>query len=250
MNYFEEEYKELLRKILSYGSKEQNRTGVDCYTLFGKDISFYLGNNEMPVITGKKIFYNKAFHEAEWIFSGDENTAYLNDNGINWWNEYADNEGNISKTYGYQLRNYNGYFDQIEYVVKEINKGSRRAYVSFWNPTDQNDKIPCCYTGMNFVLTSNGMILNAEIQFRSSDAFLGLPYDFIVLALILKKIAYETNKKPGRIKYSLSNAHIYYNHFEAVQQYLRTKTYRLPFDNGTDTLDYKSGPYIEAKLNN
>jgi len=249
MSKFEEEYKELLRKILSYGSKEANRTGVDCYTLFGKDISFYLGNNEMPVITGKKIFYDKAYHEADWIYSGKTDIKYLNENGIYWWDQYAIN-GYVDKTYGYQLRNYNNGFDQIEYVIQEVIKGSRRAFMTFWNPLDQNQNIPCCYTGMNFVLTGNKSILNAEVQFRSSDVFLGLPYDFIVLAKILKWIAQESNKKVGTIKYCLSNAHVYYNHFDAIQQYLKTKTYHLPFDNSTDTLEYKSGPLIKAKLNN
>lgn len=250
MKRFEEKYKDLLFKIITSGSLEKNRTGVDCLTLFSEKIQFDLSSNLMPVVTGKKIFYSKAYHEAHWIYKGNTSVKYLNENGIDWWNDYADENGNVHKSYGYQLRNWNGSFDQISYVVWQIIKGSRRAHMSFWNPNDQNDIIPCCYTGMTFVVTGKGKTLNASVSFRSSDTFLGLPYDFIVLAIIHKAIATESGLNVGTISYCLENAHVYVNHVDQVKEYLKLPIFDLPYDSFSDKVDYKSGPYIPAKLNN
>lgn len=251
-NKFENDYKSLLIEILKLGYPQKNRTGIIALTSFGKKISFDFKANptKMPVITGKKIFYNKAYYEFLWMWKGRSDTAYLKEHGIEWWNEYADDSGWVNKSYGHQLRFYNNSFDQIQYALQEIEVGSRRAYITFWNPTDIKDQVlPCCYTGMNFVRIGN--VLNMEMSFRSSDVFLGLPYDFIVGALFLRLMSEISALVPGKIVYSLSNAHIYYNHTEQVEEYLKLPIYDLPTYNQTAYLtDYQHGPLIKAELNN
>lgn len=251
MNRFEQDYKELLKKVISFGTIEKNRTGVNCYVLCNQEIKFNRSKDEVPLITGKKIFPKKALAEFEWIYNGLTSIDYLNSNGIYWWDQYADEKGNIPYTYGYQLRNYNGSLDQVEYVVDEINAGSRRAYITFWNPTELiKTVLPCCYTGMKFTLTNNGKTLNACLYFRSSDLFLGLPYDFMFGYFMLRNICYLTKKKIGEISYFLTDAHIYHNHIDQVIKYITYDHYELPNEKDALKSNYQSGPLLEAKMNN
>lgn len=248
---FEKYYKDLLINVLENGTKEKNRTGVDTIMLPNQELKFISKNNNIPLITGKKIFYKKAAAEFEWIFNGFTNIKFLNEHDIYWWNEYADENGELGKTYGYQFRNYNGNFDQLKYVVDEINIGSRRAYISFWNPSELNQtSLPCCYTGMKFTLNNSSETLNASLYFRSSDLFMGLPYDFIFGYKMLKSVADLTNKQIGEISYVLADAHIYENHIKQCLRYIKSEHYILPTEEEAKSNSYISGPHIKIKLNN
>lgn len=250
-NIFETNYKMLLELILLKGTSEKNRTSVDCLTLFGQQLNIDMSKNLLPIVTGKQIFYNKAYHEFIWFIEGLTTTHYLNQNKIHWWDEYADQYGNLGKTYGYQLRSYNGEFDQLDYVCRELKQKSRRAHITLWNPTELNQTaLPCCYTGFTFVVDNEGKRLNMTMQFRSSDAFLGLPYDIIVGALFMKRIAEFSELEIGQMTMSLDNVHIYKNHTRQVIKYINMPIYNLPYFTGTENISYKCGPYIKAKLNN
>ena len=249
---FELEYKKLIKSIISFGTIEENRTGIHTLVLPNQQLTFDCSTGLLPVITAKEVFFNKAYHEYCWIFDGNTNTEYLNKNGINWWDQYATHDGDLGKTYGYQLRNFNGRFDQLKYVMEEIRNNSRRAHITFWNPSELDQtSLPCCYTGMTFTLNHKSKVLNASLNFRSSDVFLGLPYDFIFGALMLINIAKFTKKKPGKIVYFLNNAHIYENHLMQANKYLRLPCFKLPtFVMGDKLINYEHGPFIPAPLNN
>lgn len=248
MNKFEEDYKDLIARIFATGSLEENRTGIPAYTLFGQNLKVDLSNELLPIVTGKKIFYKKAYHEYIWFRDGGTTTKYLKANGIHWWDDFADSNGNLGKTYGYQLRNYNGEIDQWQFVIDELRYKSRRAHITLWNPSEiKQTKLPVCYTGFTFVVTQDR--LNMSMHFRSSDVFLGLPYDIIVGALMLKEIALLTNYKLGELNLVLDNVHLYQNHVEQMYTYLMSETYDLPHLSGDKNINYKHGPYIEAPLN-
>lgn len=253
MNKFEEYYKSLLDKIRKKGTLEDTRTGIKAYTLFGESLKIDLSDGLLPIVTGKKIFYDKAYHEYYWFVNGGTTTHYLKKNGIHWWDDFADPFGNLGKTYGHQLRNFNGFFDQYSYILDELRYArSRRAHISLWNPTELNEtKIPVCYTGFTFVKTEDK--LNMSMHFRSSDAFLGLPYDIIVGTLLLRDIAQLSNLKLGVLNLVLDDVHIYENHTKQIREYLKTETYELPqmpLASDKDKLyGYRCGEYIPAKLN-
>jgi thymidylate synthase len=250
-NTFEYYYKALLNDILTHGTAEENRTGVDAITLFGQQLKIDMSNSLLPIVTGKQIFYNKAYHEFVWFIEGMTTINYLNQHNIYWWDQYANYKGELGKTYGYQLRSYNGEFDQLDYVCRELKQKSRRAHITLWNPTELNETaLPCCYTGFTFVVTGNGTKLNMNMQFRSSDAFLGLPYDIIVGALLMKRVCDFSELEMGEFCLSLDNVHIYSNHIDQVNQYLDLPIFDLPVFTGTDNIAYKHGPFIGAKLNN
>lgn len=250
-NILEEDYRFLLKSILYKGTLEPNRTGVPAYTLFNYNLEFDLKSGLMPLLTGKKVFYKKAYHEFKWMWDGGDHLEYLHEHDIYWWDNYANDNDQVEYSYGYQLRHYNGKFDQIKHAEHQINKGSRRAHITMWNPCDLvHQTLPCCYTGLTYVLTEEGTVLNLDISFRSSDVFLGLPYDLIVGALMLREMAIKTDKIAGKVSYSLVNAHVYNNHVNQATKYLNLPSYDLVTHEEGILQNYKSGPYLGAILNN
>jgi len=249
MSKFESDYKKLIRRVLTHGTVTKNRTGVNTITSFGEQLTIDLTKG-FPIVTAKKVFFDKALHEYLWIKDGGTTIKYLNLHNIKWWDSYADLNGSLGKTYGYQLRNFNGKEDQLMYAINQIKNNSRRAHITMWNPSDlQEQVLPCCYTGITFVRIGNE--LNMNIDFRSSDIFLGLPYDIIFGALLLHDTADFCELNVGKLKMNLNNAHIYSNNVIPAKVYLDEPMYKLPgllYDNRVLS-PYKSGLYIEAVLN-
>jgi thymidylate synthase len=248
-NLFELNYKQLLMRCLLKGELCDNRTNEKTYKLFNQSFNINLKKG-FPIVTGKKIFFSKALAEFKWIYEGRTDLKYLQDNNINWWDEFAINN-KLGKIYGYQLRKFNNSFDQIKYVINEIKNNSRRALISLWNPTDLKEQaLPCCYTQINFVRVNNK--LNMSISFRSSDLFLGLPYDIIFAALLLKTISLQCNLQEHILGINIADAHIYECHKKNVKEYYNNVNYVLPKlkgDYNNYTLEnYKHNKYIKSKL--
>lgn len=249
INRFEQQYKNLLAVTLR-GSYKENRNGNSYYS-FGEDLKINLKRG-FPIVTGKKIFFDKAYHEYKWMMDGLRTTTYLKENDIHWWDEFADKNGDLGKTYGYQLRSFNGEVDQLEWLHWKLktDPNCRRIHITLWNPSELNEtKLPPCYTGFTFS-HCNG-VLNMNMHFRSSDLFLGLPYDICVGALFLTEVANFHDMEPGILKLDITDGHIYENHLEQVERYIKTETYKLPTYSYLDKslIDYNCGPLIKAKLN-
>src|SRR6056300_147292 len=249
MNKFEQAYKDLLLRVLQYGEENKNRTGINTLKLFNQSININL-NEGFPIVTGKKIYFKKDLAEFKWIYEGRTDLKYLKDNNINWWNDFAV-KGQLGKVYGYQINKYNNSINQINYCVNEIKNNTRRAIITLWNPSDLKEQaLPCCYTQLNFVRSNNK--LNLVMHFRSSDLFLGLPYDIIFGALFLIEISKQCNLIPSQLGLNLADAHIYKNHIEQVNLYLESDTYKLPqlkgYYNNYYLDNYKSNKLIKAPL--
>ena len=250
MSKFEKDYKILLNNVLKHGVRKENRTGVDTLMLFNQCMNIDLSEG-FPILTAKKIFFKKGFHEYCWIRDGMHTTNYLNQHDIHWWDQYANNKGDLGKVYGYQLRNFGGSFDQLDYIYKELRMNTRRAVFSLWNPTELNEMaLPPCYVSGTFVRENNK--LHLSIKFRSSDLFLGLPYDIIFGALLLHDVAKFVELEVGLLGLQLDDAHIYENHIEGVEKYLNRPINTLPKlnDKHNDISTYLCGPLIKVPLNN
>tara|TARA_B110000259_G_scaffold157590_1_gene179553 strand:- start:3509 stop:4270 length:762 start_codon:yes stop_codon:yes gene_type:complete len=248
-NIFEQQYKAILMDALINGQLTNNRTSVKTYKLFNQTLNIDLKYG-FPIVTGKKIFFKKALAEFKWIYEGRTDLKYLNDNNVNWWNDFAINN-KLGKVYGYQIKQFNGIFNQIDYVIKEIKNNSRRAVITLWNPCDFKDQaLPCCYTHFNFVKINNK--LNMVMNFRSSDMFLGLPYDIIVGALFLIEIAKQCKLEPSILGLNLADAHVYENHINQIKEYNKKPIYILPELQGDyenyNLFEYLSNNYIKADL--
>lgn len=248
MNKFEKDYRNLLHNVITSGNYEKARQGINTVFSINENLVIDLKQG-FPILTGKKVFFKKAQAEYMWIREGGTTLNYLHEHGVTWWDEFAVN-GTIPKTYGSQLRSFNNEVDQLEYVINEVRLGSRRAIISLWNPSDLKDQtLPCCYHSLQFI--KNGPLLDLIVTFRSSDVFLGLPYDIVVFALMLIDIANFTDLIPNKIHLNLGNAHLYENHMKQALEYMSRPTHCLPTYNyeTKDLIGYKYEPFIKAKLN-
>jgi len=251
-------YKKLIKKALESKVIVMGRNGK-IKPLINESMEIDLTKG-FPVITLKKVLWKKAIAEFCWIASGKEDLKFLNENKIFWWNTWANEKNIIPKSYGYQLRKYNGNKDQISYVIEQLKSEnhSRRAYMSLWNPSDLEEQtLPCCYTGFNFYKI--GQELHTVMNFRSSDIFLGLPFDIIVGAMFAHYIAFKTNLTPKKLYLSIANAHLYLEHEKAAKELIKkdsfsempklyVKEWNINNPKNFNVLNYKHNEFIKVSL--
>ncbi len=226
------QYLGLLQHVMDNGTEKSDRTGTGTLSVFGYQMRFNL-NEGFPLMTTKKLHLKSIIYELLWFLKGDTNIRYLNENKVNIWNEWADQEGNLGHIYGYQWRSWpdykGGYIDQIEYVIKSIKEtpDSRRHLVNAWNVGDlQNMALPPCHVLFQFYV-ANGT-LSCQLYQRSADIFLGVPFNIASYSLLLMMVAQVTGLKPGEFVHTLGDAHIYSNHLEQVQIQLARDPRPLP----------------------
>lgn len=230
-------YLELLQDILENGKHKQDRTGTGTLSVFGRQLRFDLSEG-FPLITTKKIHLPSVVHELLWFLSGNTNIRYLQENGIKIWEAWADRFGNLGPVYGEQWRRWiemddsrNGYseIDQIAEVIESIKKDpdSRRHLVSAWNVSElKYMKLPPCHYSFQFVVNEGK--LSCIFNMRSTDVFLGLPFNIASYALLTHMIAQQCDLEVGELVYSGADVHIYLNHIEQVKEQLTREPYPLP----------------------
>lgn len=225
----EQSYLDLLTRALTTGDKRMDRTGTGTLAVFGHQMRFDLAQG-FPLLTTKKLHLKSIVHELLWFLSGSTNIAYLKENGVTIWDEWADDNGDLGPVYGKQWRSFPGpdgqAVDQIAWVISEIktNPTSRRLVVSAWNPAqiDQMALAPCHCLFQFFVA---GDRLSCQLYQRSGDIFLGVPFNIASYALLTAMVAQVTGLKPGEFVHTLGDAHLYLNHIDqAKEQLSRTPT--------------------------
>jgi thymidylate synthase len=226
------QYLELLDHVLKNGVKKEDRTGTGTISVFGYQMRFNLEDG-FPLLTTKKLHVRSIIYELLWFISGDTNIKYLNDNGVNIWNEWADEEGNLGPVYGYQWRSWTAYdgrkIDQLMNVIDGVKKSpdSRRHIISAWNAGDINKMaLPPCHVLFQFYVA--GGKLSCQLYQRSCDIFLGVPFNIASYSLLTLMIAQVTGYKPGEFVHTLGDAHIYLNHIEQVKLQLAREPFPLP----------------------
>jgi len=237
----EKGYLELLEDVYKNGIRKENRNGFT-YSLFGSLLKFKVNNGEtFPLLTTKKVFFRGIVEELLWFLRGSTNSKELEDKGINIWKgnstrEYLNSiglfnnkEGELGKVYGYEWRSFNGYFDQIRYIIEELSlNNSRRAIFSAWNPCDLKEQaLPPCHLLYNFYKIDNEN-LNCMMYMRSADLFLGVPFNIASTTLLAMIIAKTMGMKVNEICISICDCHIYYEHFEGVNEQLLRDIYESP----------------------
>ena len=255
----EKGYLELLGYVKKNGEYKQTRNGYT-FSSFGSMIKFNI-NEKFPLLTTKKMFFRGIVEELLWFLRGSVNSKELESKGVNIWKsnstrEYLDSiglnhyeEGYLGPIYGYQWRNFNGQnFDQLSYVLKELLKpdNSRRAIISGWNPVQLKEQaLPPCHILYNFYQNSNG--LSCMMTMRSSDLFLGLPFNVASTALLTTIIAKVLHMNTNEICISLTDCHIYEEHIDNVNIQISREIYDFPTINiNKPAPDIKSS--IEEKI--
>ena len=223
---------ELLKKVLSDGEKNLDRTGTGTISIFGYQMRFNLQDG-FPLLTTKKIHFKSVVYELLWFLSGSTNIEFLKKNNIRIWDEWADEDGELGPIYGSQWRSWpsqdNKKIDQISKVLESIKKTpySRRHIVSAWNVAEiENMKLPPCHILFQFYVQNNK--LSCQLYQRSADIFLGVPFNIASYALLTMMIADQANLEYGDFIHTFGNAHIYLNHQEQVQIQLKRKLKTLP----------------------
>lgn len=224
-------YHDLLRHVLEHGAEKHDRTGTGTRSVFGYQMRFDLAEG-FPLLTTKKVHLKSIIHELLWFLRGDTNVAYLRENGVTIWNEWADEKGDLGPVYGAQWRAWrgaDGTVDQIAKVVEEIHKNpdSRRLIVSAWNVGELSRMaLPPCHAFFQFYV-ANGR-LSCQLYQRSADVFLGVPFNIAGYALLTLMMAQVTGLKPGEFVHTLGDAHLYSNHMEQARLQLSREFRPLP----------------------
>lgn len=239
-------YLELMRRVLEEGTDKSDRTGTGTRSLFGAQMRFDLAQG-FPLVTTKKLHLRSIIHELLWFLSGDTNIAYLKQNGVSIWDEWADAEGNLGPVYGSQWRSwpdYNGgQIDQISRLLEDLRKNpdSRRHIVSAWNVglVDQM-ALPPCHLLFQFYVAQGR--LSCMLYQRSCDFFLGVPFNIASYALLTHMVAQQVDLEPGDFVWTGGDVHLYSNHFDQAREQLSRSPRPLPrlkLNKAADLFSYR-----------
>jgi len=239
------QYLNLLQDILDNGVRKDDRTGTGTYSVFGRQYRHDLADG-CPLLTTKKLHLKSIVNELIWFLSGATNTRWLKENGVSIWDEWATEAGDLGPIYGAQWTAWptrdGGSINQIDYVVDCLknNPDSRRILFHAWNVEYLPDEkispqenvaagrmaLPPCHLLYQFYV-ANGR-LSAQLFIRSSDSFLGLPYNTASLAVLVMMLAQQCDLLPGEIIICTGDSHIYSNHLEQVREQLGREPHPLP----------------------
>jgi len=225
-------YEDLLEDVLAHGVHKDDRTGTGTTSVFGRQIRFDLAQG-FPLITTKRVHFKSVVYELLWFLRGESNVAWLRENGVTIWDEWADADGELGPVYGVQWRSWptpsGGHIDQIAQVVEHIRKApdSRRLIVSAWNPADIPDMaLAPCHALFQFYVADGK--LSCQLYQRSADMFLGVPFNIASYALLTLMIAQQTGLQPGDFVWTGGDCHIYDNHRAQVEEQLSREPFPAP----------------------
>ena len=221
-----------MQRILDEGMRKSDRTGTGTLSIFGPQLRFDLADG-FPLVTTKKLHLKSIIHELLWFLKGDTNIAYLRENGVSIWDEWADANGDLGPVYGYQWRSWPApggqHIDQISQVIAELkrNPDSRRLLVSAWNVADvPKMKLAPCHAFFQFYVAQGKLSL--QLYQRSADFFLGVPFNIASYALLNLMVAQVCGFEPGEFVHTLGDTHLYLNHLEQARSQLERTPRRLP----------------------
>ncbi|MGD9785978.1 MAG: thymidylate synthase [Hyphomicrobiaceae bacterium] len=226
------QYLDLLRHVRDHGAEKRDRTGTGTRSVFGYQMRFDLAEG-FPLVTTKRLHLKSIVHELLWFLAGDTNIAYLKQNGVSIWDEWADEAGNLGPVYGRQWRSWAApdgqTIDQITQAVDLIRRDpdSRRIIVSAWNPADLSKMaLAPCHCLFQFYVAEGR--LSCQLYQRSADIFLGVPFNIASYALLTHMMAQVTGLKPGDFVHTFGDAHLYLNHMEQAERQLAREPRPLP----------------------
>ena len=260
------QYLDLMQHVLEKGTRKEDRTGTGTLSAFGYQMRFVLSEG-FPLVTTKRLHLKSIIYELLWFLRGDTNVKYLQDHGVNIWNEWADAEGELGPVYGAQWRSWKTAdgrsIDQISQVIEQIktNPDSRRLIVSAWNVGALSKMaLPPCHLLFQFYVAEGK--LSCQLYQRSADIFLGLPFNIASYALLTMMMAQVCDLKPGDFVLTLGDAHLYSNHLEQARLQLTREPLALPrmkINSGIQSIfdfnfkdfeltGYEAHPHIKAEV--
>lgn len=226
------QYLQLLELIQKNGAVKSDRTNTGTKSIFGHQMRFDLAEG-FPCLTTKKLHLRSIIVELLWFLKGDTNLAFLRENGVRIWDEWADENGDLGPVYGHQWRSWPGNngqsIDQIRLLVDQIKNqpDSRRLIVSAWNVADIGQMaLPPCHCLFQFYVADGK--LSCQLYQRSADVFLGVPFNIASYALLTMMLAQVCDLAPGEFIHTFGDAHLYSNHEEQATLQLGRTPRTLP----------------------
>ncbi len=227
-----QQYLDLMRHVRDTGVRKTDRTGTGTLSVFGHQMRFDLARG-FPLVTTKRLHLRSIIHELLWFLRGDTNIAYLKENGVTIWDEWADSKGDLGPVYGAQWRSWptrdGGTIDQIAQLIADIKRkpDSRRLIVTAWNPADVDKMaLPPCHCLFQFYVADGR--LSCQLYQRSGDIFIGVPFNIASYALLVHMVAQVTGLKAGEFIHTLGDAHLYLNHLDQANEQLKREPLPLP----------------------
>ena len=226
------QYLDLMARVRDTGADKTDRTGTGTRSVFGHQMRFDLSEG-FPMVTTKKLHLKSIIHELLWFLAGDTNIAYLKENGVSIWDDWADEKGDLGHVYGYQWRSWptpgGGHIDQIQQLLEQIKNtpDSRRLIVSAWNVADIDTMaLPPCHCLFQFYVADGK--LSCQLYQRSADIFLGVPFNIASYALLTMMMAQVCGLEVGDFVHTFGDAHLYSNHMEQTDLQLSREVKALP----------------------
>jgi thymidylate synthase len=226
------QYLDFMRHVKEHGALKTDRTGTGTLSVFGHQMRFDLAEG-FPLVTTKKVHLKSIVHELIWFLQGSTNIAYLKENGVSIWDEWADANGELGPIYGHQWRNWptptGEHIDQISQVLEQIRTtpDSRRMIVSAWNVADiPQMKLPPCHAFFQFYVADGK--LSCQLYQRSADIFLGVPFNIASYALLTHMMAQQAGLEVGDFVWTGGDCHLYSNHLEQADLQLSREPFPLP----------------------
>ena len=226
------QYLELMQKVLDEGTQKNDRTGTGTLSIFGHQMRFNLQDG-FPLVTTKRCHLRSIIHELLWFLQGDTNIAYLHENNVTIWDEWADENGDLGPVYGKQWRAWptpdGRHIDQITTVLNQLKNDpdSRRIIVSAWN-VGELDKMALapCHAFFQFYVADGK--LSCQLYQRSCDVFLGLPFNIASYALLVHMMAHQCDLEVGDFVWTGGDTHLYSNHMDQTHLQLSREPRPLP----------------------
>ena len=261
LNPEEEQYLELIKKILDTGSEEESRNGK-VLSIFGNSMRFSLKNNQIPLLTTKRVAWKTCLKELLWFMKGSTNNKELQDQNVHIWDDnstrefldsrglHSNKEGDLGPVYGHQWRFFNAPYsdcdmdysgkgiDQLKNIINDLKnpktRSSRRLVMSAWNPAQLNEMaLPPCHVLVQFNVRK-GKYLSCALYQRSGDVGLGVPFNIASYSFLTHILADHCDLLPDEFVYFLGNAHIYEEHIESLKEQIQREAYAFPI------IDFKS----------
>jgi thymidylate synthase len=259
------QYLDVLQKILDRGTLEKGRNG-NTLSIFGESMRFSLENGKIPILTTKKTAWKICLKELIWFVRGETDNKLLQKQGVHIWDgntsrEFLDSrglklypEGMAGPLYGYQWRNFGanyncfsgkhltddhpfGGVDQLQQIIDQLKnpetRNSRRLILTAWNPKQLDQMaLPPCHIMCQFNVHDGNKLSCAMFQ-RSSDFFLGIPFNIASYSMLTHLLAKHCGLEAYEFVHFMGNCHLYENSIDACKLQIE----RTPFPFPTISID-------------
>lgn len=191
-----------------------------------------------PVITvpERKLNYRFMAAEAFWILAGLDSVDQIAP-----WNKniaaFSDDGKTFAGAYGPRIS------EQLDYVVAKLfeDRDTRQAGLTIWRPNPAPSRDIPCTVAIWFQIREP--VLHSSVFMRSSDAWLGLPYDIFNFSMLAHLVAARLNADerrdydilPGTLSLTMASSHLYATNYDEAAKVINAALVHGSHDNGART---------------